>query len=84
VIRAAVAGGSGEGWQWGADDGMGGGGGLEGGMAGGMGMPDLQSILSGSDPLTDIIKRIQDLQGGGTPDAEQQALIQMIRGGEQI
>jgi hypothetical protein len=71
-----------QGWQWGPENEMGGGGdaGGMGGMAGGMGMPDLQSILSGSDPLTDIIKRIGDLQGGGTPDAEQQALIQMIRG----
>lgn len=84
VIRAAVAGGSGEGWQWGADDGMGDAGGMGGdGMAVGdpMGLPNLQSILAGSDPLTDIIKRIEDLQGGGTPDAEQQALIEMIRGG---
>lgn len=72
-----------QGWQWGPENEMGGGGdaGGMGGMAGGMGMPDLQSILSGSDPLTDIIKRIEDLQGGGTPDAEQQALIEMIRGG---
>jgi hypothetical protein len=75
-----------QGWQWGPENEMGGGGdaGGMGGMAGGMGMPDLQSILSGSDPLTDIIKRIGDLQGGGTPDAEQQALIQMIRGEENI
>jgi hypothetical protein len=80
VIRAAVAGGSGQGWQWGADDGTGGGAaGAPGGATGGGGM-DLQSILAGTDPLDDIMKRINDLNGGQTPDAERQALMQILEG----
>ena len=71
---------TGQAWWWGSEpDGGGGGAGLGGGV-GGTGL-DMASILSGKDPLNDIIKRIQDLQAGRTPDAESQALINMLTGG---
>jgi len=74
---------SGQAWWWGHEPDGGGGPNSQGGAVGGIGGTglDLASILSGKDPLTDIIKRIQDLQSGRTPDAESQALINMLTGG---
>lgn len=70
---------SGTSWAWmpdgEGDPGMGG----DGGGGGNFGM-DLRSILAGEDPLDDIMKRISDLNGGRTPDAEQQALMDILRG----
>lgn len=76
---------TGAGWRWGHDDGgpseAGGGGGVASSSSGGgIGM-DLTSILAGTDPMDDILKRIQDLQGGQTPDAERKELQRLMRGG---
>lgn len=80
VIRGAVAGGSGEGWQWGVDAGggdMGGFGGVDG-LGGGY---DLNSLLTGqTDPMADIMRRIQDLQAGNMPEAEREALLGLLNG----
>lgn len=68
-------------WAWmPEDDGGGGDLGLGGADAIGSGY-DLSGILGGQgDPLTDIIARIQDLQSGQTPAAEQDALMRLLRG----
>ncbi len=77
VITSATAGGGGRGWAWQPQGGVADGGAAGGGMPGG---PNLMSILGGDDPMDDILKRIADLNSGQTPDAERQALMQMLSG----
>ena len=81
VLRAATAGGAGEGWQWdtGDEGGAGGGAGGAGGAGGFDGGMDLHSLLGNEDPLDDIMKRLEDLQSGQTPDAEQESLMALLR-----
>ncbi len=76
VLRAARAGGAGEAWQWGVDDGSGGGGGGQGGY-------DINSALSaigGGDQMGGIQSEIDKLINGQDPEA--QTLIQKILAGE--
>lgn len=81
VLRAAVAGGAGEAWQWGADDGTGGGGG--GGDMGGGGGLDMNRLIAGitgGDPLGGIQSELDELINGQDPQS--QTLIQKILAGE--
>lgn len=72
VLRGAQAGGAGEAWQWGVDDGS-------GGAAGG-GAPSASGVtvdsLMGGDPLTGIQSNIAGLVGG--QEADEQTLIQQL------
>lgn len=78
VLRAARAGGAGEAWQWGVDDGSGGGG---AGGAGGLDMNSLMAgITGGGDPMAAITGNIDQLVNGQDP--EMQTLIQKILAGE--
>lgn len=65
-------------WDWMTEDGggdpMAAGGGFD---AGGI---DLASILSGGDPMQDILARIQALQEGAIPAEEQAALASLLQG----
>lgn len=71
VLRAARAGGSGEAWQWGADDGTG----APAAMAGGGGGMNLQGLLTG-DPMAGIQSEVDKLMGGQSK--EEQTLIQQL------
>lgn len=72
VLRGAQAGGAGEAWQWGVDDGSGGG-------AGG-GAPSASGVtvdsLMGGDPLAGIQSNLAGLVGG--QEADEQTLIQQL------
>lgn len=80
VLRAAQAGGAGQAWQWGVQDG---GGGAAGANAGGGGLGQgvtVNSLMSG-DPMAAITEQINGLTGG--QDSQIQALIEQILSGQQ-
>lgn len=80
VLRAARAGGAGEAWQWGVQDG---GGGAASANAGGGGLGQgvtVNSLMSG-DPMAAITQQINNLTGG--QDSQIQALIEQILSGQQ-
>lgn len=70
VLRGAQAGGAGEAWQWGVDDGSGGGGGVP--SASGVTVDSLM----GGDPLAGIQSNIAGLVGG--QESDEQTLIQQL------
>lgn len=72
VLRAATAGGAGQGWQWGVRDG-----------GGGAAMPTDAAGLMGGDPLALINENINGLIGG-EQDSMTQRLIQQILRGEAL
>lgn len=75
VIRGAKPGGSGEAWQWGADDGTGGGGGGGGQPMGGM---DINSLIAGIGGGADPMAAIQAQIAAASNGQDEQTLIQQL------
>ena len=79
VLRGATAGGQGEAWPWGVDDGSGGGGGMGGGGELDMGSL-MKNITGGGDAMGGIQAELDKLING--QDEESQSLIQKILAGQ--